>query len=198
MYVAKNPLLHPALFKRVRTFSMMCVIGLVGGMLFYSIEVFFATLLQTLYDGDDQVQIGVDSKWSHQFKRREWLTLTSSRHSICDRHEYRWCQRGSLTTSPWAHDWHTCHAVYWRRTTSLVHSSTMYCRPRVVRQSNDLGLLVFRRLWYWCYGAFDNFACSIFCPRWISVSISKRVHFAEAKTQLTSSQWIRLRYSGSV
>ncbi|KIV81309.1 hypothetical protein, variant [Exophiala sideris] len=60
-YIAKNPMLHPDLFRRVRTFTLVCVVGLVGAMLFYSIEDFFSTYLQILFDGDDQIQIGVDN-----------------------------------------------------------------------------------------------------------------------------------------
>ncbi|KIW77133.1 hypothetical protein Z517_09579 [Fonsecaea pedrosoi CBS 271.37] len=60
-YLAKNPFLHPFLFRRVRTFTMMCVIALVGGMLFYSLSVFFSTYLELLFDGDNQVKIGVDN-----------------------------------------------------------------------------------------------------------------------------------------
>jgi hypothetical protein len=34
-------------------------------MLFYGLEVFFATYIGALYDGTDQVKIGVDSELPH-------------------------------------------------------------------------------------------------------------------------------------
>ncbi|KAK4934944.1 hypothetical protein LTR10_023910 [Elasticomyces elasticus] len=59
-YFAKNPLLHPFLFKRVRTFTMLLVTAMVGGMLFYSLETFFPTYLVTIYDGTNGRQVGID------------------------------------------------------------------------------------------------------------------------------------------
>lgn len=60
VYVAKSPLLHPKLFKRVRTFTMLLVIGCVGGMLFYSMEAFFPIYLQTTFDLGKPIQVGID------------------------------------------------------------------------------------------------------------------------------------------
>jgi len=57
---AKNPLLHPFLFKRVRTFTMLLIIGAVGGSLFYSLQAFFPQYLALVYDGNDGRQIGID------------------------------------------------------------------------------------------------------------------------------------------
>lgn len=59
-YMAKNPLLHPFLFKRVRTFTMLLVTATVGGMLFYSLQAFFPTYLSTIYDGTNGKQVGID------------------------------------------------------------------------------------------------------------------------------------------
>ncbi|KIX06701.1 uncharacterized protein Z518_04677 [Rhinocladiella mackenziei CBS 650.93] len=59
-YGAKNPLLHPFLFKRIRTFTMLLVTAFVGGMLFYSLQAFFPTYLSTVYDGTDGRQVGID------------------------------------------------------------------------------------------------------------------------------------------
>ncbi|KAK4935978.1 hypothetical protein LTR10_023065 [Elasticomyces elasticus] len=57
---AKNPLLHPFLFRRIRTFIMLVVTATVGGMLFFSPESFLPTYLALLYDGGDGRQVGID------------------------------------------------------------------------------------------------------------------------------------------
>ena len=59
-FLAPNPLLHPVLFKRVRSFTVMLVIAATGGMLFYGIQVFLPTYLQAIYDGTDGRRIGID------------------------------------------------------------------------------------------------------------------------------------------
>jgi len=59
-FVAKHPLLHPFLFKRVRTFLMMNITSFVGGMLFYGLQAFLPTYLSAIYDGADGIKTGVD------------------------------------------------------------------------------------------------------------------------------------------
>ena len=57
---AKNPLLHPVLFRRIRTFTLMLVVSAVGGMLFYALSSFFPTFLALVFDGPNGRQIGID------------------------------------------------------------------------------------------------------------------------------------------
>lgn len=59
-YVAKHPLLHPFLFKQVRTFTLMLVIAFVGGISFYALQSFWPTFLTLLWDGNDSTKIGID------------------------------------------------------------------------------------------------------------------------------------------
>ena len=58
---AKNPLLHPFLFKRVRTFTMLLVIGFVAGLQYYGLIAFLPTFLSTVYNNGDATQTGIDS-----------------------------------------------------------------------------------------------------------------------------------------
>ncbi|KIW80209.1 hypothetical protein Z517_06824 [Fonsecaea pedrosoi CBS 271.37] len=48
VYWAKNPILHPVLFRQMRTFTMLIVMTFVGGMLFYSLISFFPIYLSAL------------------------------------------------------------------------------------------------------------------------------------------------------
>ncbi|KAF5556070.1 hypothetical protein FNAPI_5861 [Fusarium napiforme] len=57
---ASNPLLHPFLFSRVRTFTMLLVVAFVGGMLFYALQSFWPPFLAAVFDGTDARQIGID------------------------------------------------------------------------------------------------------------------------------------------
>lgn len=59
-YVAKSPLLHPYLFKRIRTFLVMNITAFVGGMLFYGLQAFLPTYLSAIYNGADGIRTGVD------------------------------------------------------------------------------------------------------------------------------------------
>lgn len=59
-FFAKNPMLHPFLFKRIRTFTMIVVVAFVGGMLFYSLEAFWPTYLAAVHDSTDGTKIGID------------------------------------------------------------------------------------------------------------------------------------------
>ncbi|OAL39674.1 hypothetical protein AYO20_01071 [Fonsecaea nubica] len=58
-YIPKAPLLHPFLFKRVRTFTMILVVSFVGGMMFYALQANWPTFLTIMYTGDDLLQAGV-------------------------------------------------------------------------------------------------------------------------------------------
>lgn len=64
---AKEPLLQTFLFRQVRAFTLFNVCGLVGGMLFYSLATFLSTYLSVVFDGTDQIQIGVDCESSMGF-----------------------------------------------------------------------------------------------------------------------------------
>ncbi|KAH6988308.1 fungal trichothecene efflux pump [Ilyonectria sp. MPI-CAGE-AT-0026] len=57
---AKNPILHPFLFKRVRSFTLLLVVAFVGGMLFYALQAFWPPFLTAVFDNNDTRQVGID------------------------------------------------------------------------------------------------------------------------------------------
>ncbi|KIW99589.1 uncharacterized protein Z518_11328 [Rhinocladiella mackenziei CBS 650.93] len=59
--IPKKPMLHPFLWKRVRTFTMILIVTFSTGMVYYSIFALFPVFLASVYDGSDIVGIGVDS-----------------------------------------------------------------------------------------------------------------------------------------
>ena len=59
-YFARNPLLHPFLFRRIRTFTLMLIVSTIGGMLFYALSSFLPNYLALVFDGDDGLQVGID------------------------------------------------------------------------------------------------------------------------------------------
>jgi Na+/melibiose symporter-like transporter len=58
--LASKPLLHPFLFRRVRSFVAILVVAFVGGMLFYSLQAWFPMYLETVL-GRDEIQVGIDT-----------------------------------------------------------------------------------------------------------------------------------------
>ncbi|KAH0830792.1 putative major facilitator superfamily transporter [Fonsecaea pedrosoi] len=60
-FVPENPLLHPHLFRRIRTFTLILIVTIVGGMLYYSLLSFFPLYLSLIYvnDPSDDIKIGV-------------------------------------------------------------------------------------------------------------------------------------------
>jgi len=61
VYLAKNSLLQPYLFRRWRTFTMLTLVTFVGGLLFYSLLSFLSTYLSLVFDGSHAIAIGVHS-----------------------------------------------------------------------------------------------------------------------------------------
>ncbi|KAH0841486.1 hypothetical protein AYO21_07079 [Fonsecaea monophora] len=57
---ARNPLLHPYLFRRIRTFTLILICAGVGGMLFYSLQVFWPTYLTLIFEGNSWSKVGID------------------------------------------------------------------------------------------------------------------------------------------
>ncbi|KAL6231983.1 fungal trichothecene efflux pump [Aspergillus navahoensis] len=51
-FFSRMPLLHPFLFRRVRTFTLILVVAFVGGMLFYALQAFFHVYIQELFTRD--------------------------------------------------------------------------------------------------------------------------------------------------
>jgi MFS family permease len=51
-FFSRMPLLHPFLFRKVRTFTLILVVGFVGGMLFYALQAFFHVYVQELFTSD--------------------------------------------------------------------------------------------------------------------------------------------------
>ncbi|OAL27835.1 hypothetical protein AYO20_09688 [Fonsecaea nubica] len=59
-YGTKNPLLHPFLFARFRTFSLICIVTfLSGGLFFYGFQALFPQFLVLVF-GNDARQTGID------------------------------------------------------------------------------------------------------------------------------------------
>ncbi|KAF9886953.1 hypothetical protein FE257_010694 [Aspergillus nanangensis] len=59
-WMARQPLLHPFLFRRWRTFTAILVVAFVGGMLFYSLQSWFPAYLEMVL-GEDAIQVGIDT-----------------------------------------------------------------------------------------------------------------------------------------
>ncbi|KIV81317.1 hypothetical protein PV11_03509 [Exophiala sideris] len=60
VFGTRNPLLHPFLFSRLRTFTLICIVTfLSGGILFYGVQALFPQYLVLVY-GDDATQTGLD------------------------------------------------------------------------------------------------------------------------------------------
>ncbi|KAK5047403.1 hypothetical protein LTR69_011519 [Exophiala sideris] len=60
VFGTKNPLLHPFLFSRFRTFTLICIVTfLSGGLFFYGVQALFPQYLVLVY-GDDATQTGID------------------------------------------------------------------------------------------------------------------------------------------
>ncbi|KAH6988298.1 fungal trichothecene efflux pump [Ilyonectria sp. MPI-CAGE-AT-0026] len=59
VYVPKNPLLHPFLFKRWRTFTVLLVLTFTSGMLFYCLLTFLSQYFSLGYIGNDPIKVGV-------------------------------------------------------------------------------------------------------------------------------------------
>ncbi|OAL27833.1 hypothetical protein AYO20_09686 [Fonsecaea nubica] len=59
VYVPKNPLLHPFLFKEVRKFVTLLVVTFTSGMLYYSLLTFLSQYLSLGYTGSNPIRVGV-------------------------------------------------------------------------------------------------------------------------------------------
>jgi MFS family permease len=59
-FFANNPLLHPFLFRRIRSFTLILVVSFVGGMLFYALQAFWPTYLALIFNGNNGRQTGID------------------------------------------------------------------------------------------------------------------------------------------
>ncbi|KAM0346737.1 hypothetical protein ACHAP4_011649 [Fusarium culmorum] len=60
-YIPQSPILHPHLFKMVRSFTIVLVLVFVGGMLFYSLQSLYPVYVQALFTGPNPTKIGL---WS--------------------------------------------------------------------------------------------------------------------------------------
>lgn len=57
---AKNPLLHPFLFKRIRSFVMLLVTGFISGLGYFALVALLPTYLSAVYDNGNATQVGID------------------------------------------------------------------------------------------------------------------------------------------
>ncbi|KIX01177.1 uncharacterized protein Z518_08902 [Rhinocladiella mackenziei CBS 650.93] len=58
VYIPKTPLLHPYLFRQVRTFTLLLFITFTSGMLYYSLVAFFPQYLRLVFVGNNPIRIG--------------------------------------------------------------------------------------------------------------------------------------------
>jgi hypothetical protein len=59
VYLAKNPILHPYLWRRFRTFTLQAVVIFVSGMLFYSLQALYPLFMATCFVGNNPEKLGL-------------------------------------------------------------------------------------------------------------------------------------------